>query len=337
MKITIMSPGFGPSHGGVGMVAMQIRNALAPHFSLEVHDYNYRTGKLKRRLTLLAQTGLLALRQTDLLLFTHIDVAQVYMMAPRFARSPYAVFLHGMELWKPLDGLKREALENATLLLANSEQTVKTTREFNPWLPKVQVVHLGIEEPQPLSLAPRKQQALIVGRMASNERLKGHDEILSAWPRVCATLPSARLVIVGSGDDRLRLEHRVESEQIPNVDFRGFVDDQEKRRLYAESPVFLFPSRQEGFGLAALEAAAAGMAVVGCRGTVMEEIFSGNHGITLVDASAPDQLSRAVISLLHDPTLSLRLGRAAAEHVRSHFLERHFAERFVTAIRTCVS
>ena len=107
MKITIMSPGFGPSHGGVGMVATQMRSALAPHFNVEVHDYNYRTGKLKRRLTLLGQTGLLALRRTSLLLFTHIDVAQVYMMVPRFARSPYAVFLHGMELWKPLDGFKR--------------------------------------------------------------------------------------------------------------------------------------------------------------------------------------------------------------------------------------
>lgn len=172
---------------------------------------------------------------------------------------------------------------------------------------------------------------------ASNERLKGHDEILSAWPGVCAALPSARLAIVGSGDDLPRLKHRVLSEHIPNVDFHGFVDNNEKRRLYSESLVFLFPSRQEGFGLAALEAAAAGLAVLGCPGTVMEEIFAGNQGITLVDASAPTQLSHAVISLLGDPALSFRLGQAASQHVRSRFLEHHFAERFVSAIRTCVS
>jgi Zn ribbon nucleic-acid-binding protein len=54
----------------------------------------------------------------------------------RLRPIPYAVFLHGIEVWKPIVGRRREALLGASLLLVNSATTVKEARVFNPWCRK---------------------------------------------------------------------------------------------------------------------------------------------------------------------------------------------------------
>ena len=332
--ITVISPGFGPTHGGVGVVASQVMEALAERYQVSARDHDYRAGKLRRRTALLGTTLHLALHaRQSFLFYCHIDVAQTQALLPPFAQSPYALFLHGMEVWKPLGFPKRKTIEQAALLMANSAETVRRTREFNPWLPPVRVVHLGVGEPLAVDTrSPRKPYALIVGRMAENERMKGHDEILNAWTAIQAGVPAARLLVAGSGDDRARLEGRVRQEQVPNVDFLGFISDEEKERLMRECAVFLFPSRQEGFGLAAVEAAAAGMAVVAFRGTVMQVLFSENDGVTFADSADQKSLLATVVPLLGDPIESRRRGLVASAHVRSRFLERHFHARLLAAL-----
>jgi phosphatidylinositol alpha-1,6-mannosyltransferase len=165
----------------------------------------------------------------------------------------------------------------------------------------------------------------MVGRLAEGERHKGHDEVLEAWPRIHRELPAARLVVVGEGDDRERLEGKARRLDVAgSVDFRGFVPDAELDALYGSCRALVLPSRGEGFGLVYLEAMRHGRPCVAALGGPAEEIFEDSVSGLLVDPGDPEELHAALAGLLESPALADRLGRAALETYR----ERHSMEVF---------
>jgi phosphatidylinositol alpha-1,6-mannosyltransferase len=168
--------------------------------------------------------------------------------------------------------------------------------------------------------------------MESCERMNGHDLVLEAWPSIVDAVPSARLLIVGDGSDLPRLKRRVAEERLEGVEFTGRVGDSERDALYRRASVFLFPSRQEGFGLAAVEAAEAGLPVVALRGTVMEELFPLGSGVELIAGINPRPLADATIDLLSNRRRAREMGAAARDRVYQLFLEEHFSTRFDAAV-----
>jgi glycosyltransferase involved in cell wall biosynthesis len=98
------------------------------------------------------------------------------------------------------------------------------------------------------------------------------------------------------------------------------------RGLLAGFSVFVMPSRVvEGFGLAALEAMAAGVPVVGTEPGARELISDGRDGF-LVAAGAPAAMAGRIEGLLTDPALARRLARAGQAHAQQELtIERHVA------------
>ncbi len=93
----------------------------------------------------------------------------------------------------------------------------------------------------------------MIGRMSSGEQYKGYEEMIRCWPLVERIRPDLRLILVGSGDDRPRLEALARNTS-QSIDFVGQVSDPERDRLIRECAAFALPSRGEGFGLVYLEA-----------------------------------------------------------------------------------
>lgn len=274
----------------------------------------------------------------DFVFYGHVFLSAVHAVTPRLRNIPYGVFLHGQEVWGPLRERHRKAMEGAAVLVANSQFTVERARAANPWLPEVRIAWLGVAADVPLvpdagKLGP---VALMVGRVVSSERGKGHDEVLNAWPSVRAAVPNARLVIVGEGDDRGRLEARVAAEDIAGVEFRGFVTDEERDRLYGQTRAFLFPSRQEGFGLVAAEAAAHGVACLTLRNSVFDELFPEGSGAVFANSTSPGDLAAPIIRLLSDDAFAREAGVAARRRVETCFTEEQFMTRFRGALRPLV-
>lgn len=148
---------------------------------------------------------------------------------------------------------------------------------------------------------------------------KEHALLLEAFSRVVAEIPRARLVIVGAGPEEGRLRETTEARGLAgSVVFTGFVDDTAFWLRHVVD-VHVLASREEGLGLATLEASACALPVVGADGSgVGETIVHGRTGFLFPTGDAA-ALADAMLRLARDPELRAAMGRAGRELVLDRF------------------
>ena len=225
--------------------------------------------------------------------------------------------LMGIEAWAPLRPLERAALERAWKVVAISAHTIARFRAANPSLGAVPITVCRPGTPsmtQPAADRIDGPYALIVGRMSSRERYKGHDMLVDVWPLVREAVPAARLVVAGDGDDAPRLRAKAGE----GIEFAGRVDEARLAALYRDATVFVMPSTDEGFGLVYLEAMRASTPCIAARGAAEEIITDGHDGV-IVDAGNRDALVAALVQLFADPQARARMAMAAAQRVNGEF------------------
>ena len=247
--------------------------------------------------------------------------------------------LCGIEAWKPLTWIQRAALDRADRLIAISAHTRDRFREINAQFAgrAIDVCHLGVENGgSGIGGSDRLPAALIVGRMASNERYKGHDLLLDVWPDVVRAVPGAALRIVGDGDDRPRLEDKARALHLTGqVAFLGRVDDESLAREYERCTALVMPSRDEGFGFVFVEAMRAARACIASRGAAAEIVVDGESGL-VVNPDDKDELTRAIVRLLGDGAEADRMGARGRERFLREFTDVHFRERFMAIVESPV-
>jgi glycosyltransferase involved in cell wall biosynthesis len=100
------------------------------------------------------------------------------------------------------------------------------------------------------------------------------------------------------------------------VEFLGFVGDM--GRLYADSAVFVLPSRSEGLSIAVCEAMAVGLPVVATDvGEIRDVVVPGENG-ELFGVGDVDAFVAATDAMLRDPERRATMGRAASATVRAY-------------------
>lgn len=187
-------------------------------------------------------------------------------------------------------------------------QVVPNGLDLNPW-------RVSAENPEPGSesgvlrvvasqrLAPRKRGTALVDVVA-----RAHEEL----GRTDSGAPRIHLTIAGDGPAAAAVRSRVPRLGLDDVvTMLGRVPRDLLPMLYRAQDVFLSPVRLEAFGLAALEARAAGLAVAGLAGSGLTEfVTDGREGLLADD---DDDLARALVRLAAEPGL---LGRITT-HNRS--------------------
>jgi phosphatidylinositol alpha-1,6-mannosyltransferase len=280
---------------------------------------------------------------SGLVLFDHAGLARAMQLPlPGLSEQPYAIFAHGGELEVVKGGLRRAAFEGAERILTNSEFTARYVRRHFPAL--VDRVH-----PVPLCIDPelidewkrdarhaperREPAILIVGRLWSSERGKGHDTLIAAMPRIRERAPEAELWIVGKGDDAERLEAEARERGLEGVvRFLGGVSNRELGRLYRTASVYAMPSRQEGFGLVYAEAMWHGLPCVGSTRDAASEVISDGETGLLVPYGEVEPLASALVDLLSHADRTARMGAAAAEAARRRFTYERFRSDLLEAL-----
>lgn len=141
---------------------------------------------------------------------------------------------------------------------------------------------------------------------------KGLDTALDIMQSLQQKNSHVRLVVVGDGPDREWMEQESKRRGLAHlVEFRGYKRDVWAQ--YAEADVLLMPSRWEGFGITASEAAAVGVPVVGSRvGGLQEVIIDDQTGFTC-EPEDVQQFVDSVERLISDPALLQKMSEAATD------------------------
>lgn len=176
---------------------------------------------------------------------------------------------------------------------------------------------------------------LTVGRLNYQ---KGFQYLLKAMPIVLRQVPDAKLVIVGDGELLPYLRDFSCSLGLSdNVVFTGSLPQSGIVEAYASADVFVLPSLFESLGISMLEAQAMGKPVVGTRvGGLPEALAEDKSGI-LAEPKKPNDLAKAIVTLLRDQNLAKSMGRYGRKFVENKYdLEKsidHVFELYESALK----
>ena len=223
-------------------------------------------------------------------------------------------------------GLESWAAARADRLLVLSADSERRVRARGPrWSDRVRRVPSSsplLFDPPLLAArphAPGPLRVLCVGRF---HWVKGHDRLLAACARAVAAGADLELTLAGDGPLEPALRARVRALGLePRVRWPGGTFD--LRATLADADVFASASRTETFGLAVLEAMAAGLPVVACAaGGLAELVEPGVTGVLVAaddDARAAQEMAAALAVLATDAPRRRALGEAGARVARERF------------------
>lgn len=161
------------------------------------------------------------------------------------------------------------------------------TRRFSPQGTKIEL------------FADGKTNLLFVGRL--DER-KGIDYLLEAFVKIKMTHPETRLVIVGNGPKENPLKRFVKEQQLEDVVFVGYVDQETLPGYYRSAQIACFPATgNESFGIVLIEALASGLPVIASEIEGYREVLTGELKDLLVKPQDPAALAEKINSLLDQP------------------------------------
>jgi phosphatidyl-myo-inositol dimannoside synthase len=170
---------------------------------------------------------------------------------------------------------------------------------------------------------------LSVARMYPRKRL---EDLVHAAARLSSRIPDVRVRIVGGGPESVRLRSLAARLGLSTVvTFLGEVTRSQLAVEYIGADCFCLPTVQEGFGLVFAEAMAAGLPIVACHAAAVPEIVEDGRTGLLVSTRAPDELTKAMETVLTNATLRAELGAAGRRRVEAFDLDR-VATRLLEAL-----
>uniref|UniRef100_A0A7V1EJ47 Glycosyltransferase family 1 protein n=1 Tax=candidate division WOR-3 bacterium TaxID=2052148 RepID=A0A7V1EJ47_UNCW3 len=178
---------------------------------------------------------------------------------------------------------------------------------------KISVVYSGIPELKNIyNIKREKNLVLYVGRI---KRYKSIDHLLKAVNMIKNDIP-VKLAIVGDGDALEELKNLARDLNL-EVDFRGFVSEEEKYKMYQKARLIVQPSIKEGWGLTAIEAQACGTPVI-CANSpgLRETLIDGKTGY-LYDYGNITELAKKIKDMLSDDTKWLEFSNSAIKWARN--------------------
>ena len=250
----------------------------------------------------------------NLVICGHINLLPVAAAAGSLIGAPLLLLIYGIDAWTVHESwLVKQSLRRVGSVISISEITLERFLEWSG-IPRScthvlpNAIDLGRYRPghKPRHLMERYgiedgPVIMTMGRMSSEERYKGFDEVLDALPEIRRTIPSVRYIIVGDGSDRPRLEQKARSLGLgDSVVFTGYIAEEEKVEHYWLADVYVMPSYGEGFGFVFLEAMACGVPVIGGRGDGGREALRGGMLGRLVEPKNRNELVSAILDALKE-------------------------------------
>lgn len=341
--LALVKHGYGES-GGVARYTQDLLNALlasSQKIELSVlaqstsvivdtkvpNDMRYLCVDSKSKfLYLIASFKFLLARRFDYVICAHLYLLPIACLFKIFRGTKITIVIYGIEAWKPRNILFHIYTKFVDKILSISNFT---WNRFTAWSElrkeKFSILSPAIDlenfSSQSLIEGVRKKYALkdrpiilTVSRLQSG-RNKGHDILIDCLPNLIKVHSNLIYLIVGDGDDKLRLEKKVDELSLNNyVIFTGIIDENEKHCCYHLSNVFFMAGEGEGFGIVYLEAFARGCPVIASKLDASSEVINSFSSGLLVDPNSQREVEDAIVQ-------SLRFNKSIPPELKKYSLD----------------
>ncbi len=173
----------------------------------------------------------------------------------------------------------------------------------------IEVIPNGIN---PENFTPKKKEKKILVVTRLFER-KGVQYVIDAMKGI----NDYRLVICGDGPYKQNLVERIKRSGSDNIEMLGYVSNERLKHEYETSSIFIFSSSAENFPVVLLEAMASGCAIITTNVTGCPEVV-GDAAI-LIEPKSSESIKNALIELINDNELIIKLGLNARKRARNNF------------------
>ncbi len=240
---------------------------------------------------------------------------------------------HAKDIWTTPDWEISEKLAACDWLVTCSAAAHQRLAELAPDPSTIELVYHGLD---PARFPPAERQSggrdggnpddpVVLLTIARAVEKKGLDVLIDALSMLPASL-NWRLIHIGGGKLGGKLRARAEAGGIADrVEWRGALPQEAVRRAYGAADLFVLPSRiardgdRDGLPNVLLEAASQSLACIASRVSGVPELIEDGMSGALVPPDDAASLAASLARLIGEPLLRMRLGRAAAERVRTAF------------------
>ncbi len=272
-------------------------------------------------------------------------------LVAQLRKLPLVISMHGSDVFmaeknRAFGSAARWCFDRAAWLTACSDELMQralalgadeTKTEWIPYGADAKAFHVNSADAQrvraQLQLQNDDVMILAVGRLVYK---KGFEFLIAAMPHVLQRAPNARLVLVGYGDLRADLETQAHALGLNgHVTFAGRVPRQEIPAYFGAADVVCVPSVRDdagnvdGLPNVALEAMAAGKAIVASNIAGFPDVIDDGASGVLVPEKNPAALADALVALAQDARLREMLGARARAKIHTQLNWDNVARRFI--------
>ncbi len=253
-------------------------------------------------------------------------------------KIPVIVTVHGLP--KPLilpDGKETTdysefvSFFNFDLVIAVSENVAETLRQHldSDFHEQIRTIYSGIDLSvfRPLPDVEKQWDLAFMGRLEAMKSVDLFPEMLSLLKN---KFPDLKMMMTGEGSLKDRIFKEFDEREVSSmVDYKGVVETNDVPVFINKSRVFLYPSRQEPFGLSIVEAMACGVPVITTNVFGPREIVKHDYDGIAVPPDDVEALVGAIETLLTDYELRTRIGQNALKSVQERYDIRLHAKQLV--------
>lgn len=208
---------------------------------------------------------------------------------------------------------------------------------FDGWVKNIHVVPNGISfNPRPGDKFKKNRNTLIVSYLGNLLESKGVLDIIKAAKIVVDKFPNMQFKFAGSWwaqepEIKKCILRFIRQDHLENkIEFVGRVLGDEKEKFLVDTDIFVFPSWREGHPIVIIEAMAAGCPVISTKnvGAIPETVIDGKTGI-LVEKKNPKAIAQAIIKLIEDSELRVKMGRAGRKRYEQYYTQEKNVESMI--------
>lgn len=292
----------------------KIRNYIRKNKIMLVHSHGKGAGMYARPLKLLCP----GLKVVHTFHGVHIEAYKTLL------RIFYCQIEHILKLWTDCFICVSKSERKEAIRLGFADR--KRTKIIQNGVDCQSYQHISVNREHYLEKFGFPRDAYIIGCIARLEQVKGHHYLLAAFARLIKKAPQCRLLLVGDGPDRKKVEAQIQELGLEKfVCLAGFRHD--VPQLLKLFNVFVSASLKEGMPYTLIEALAAETPVVATDVIGNRDLIKKGKNGFLVPAENADELAETLYMVINNPDLCKKYSKQGKKMVQAFFTEDRFAEK----------